>query len=58
MVKNQGALLAQLETRRESISGVSLDEEMTQFQRSYEANAKMISVIDQLLDVVVNGLIK
>lgn len=61
MVKNQGALLAQLETRRESTSGVSLDEEMTnmiQFQRSYEANAKMISVIDQLLDVVVNGLIK
>jgi flagellar hook-associated protein 1 FlgK len=61
MVTNQGALLAQLETRRESISGVSLDEEMTnmlQFQRSYEANAKMISVIDQLLDVVVNGLIK
>lgn len=61
MVKNQGALLAQLETRRESISGVSLDEEMTnmiQFQRSYEANAKMISVIDQLLDVVVNGLVR
>lgn len=61
MVTNQGALLSQLETRRESVSGVSLDEEMTnmlQFQRSYEANAKMISVIDQLLDVVVNGLIK
>lgn len=61
MVKNQGALLEQLETRRESTSGVNLDEEMSnmiQFQRSYEANAKMISVIDQLLDVVVNGLIK
>lgn len=61
MITNQTALLNQLETRRESISGVSLDEEMTnmiQFQRSYEANAKMISVIDQLLDVVVNGLIR
>jgi flagellar hook-associated protein 1 FlgK len=61
MVTNQTALINQLESRRESISGVSLDEEMTnmlQFQRSYEANAKMISVIDQLLDVVVNGLIK
>jgi flagellar hook-associated protein 1 FlgK len=58
MITNQTALLNQLETRRESVSGVSLDEEMTnmiQFQRSYEANAKMISVIDQLLDVVVNG---
>lgn len=61
MVTNQEALLSQLETRKESISGVSIDEEMTnmiQFQRSYEANAKMISVIDELLDVVVNGLIK
>ncbi|SKA86153.1 flagellar hook-associated protein 1 FlgK [Caloramator quimbayensis] len=61
MVTNQNALLSQLETRRESISGVSIDEEITnmiQFQRSYEANAKMISVIDQLLDVVVNGLIR
>lgn len=58
-VVNQEALLTQLETRKESISGVSLDEEITnmiQFQRSYQANAKMISVIDELLDVVVNGL--
>ncbi|WDU83944.1 flagellar basal body rod C-terminal domain-containing protein [Caloramator sp. Dgby_cultured_2] len=61
MVKNQQALVDQLVVRRESISGVSLDEEMTnmlQFQRAYEANAKMISVIDQLLDVVVNGLVR
>lgn len=61
MVTNQNTLLTQLETRRDSLSGVSLDEEMTnmiQFQRAYEANAKMISVLDQLLDVVVNGLIR
>lgn len=61
MVTNQEALLSQLETRKESISGVSIDEEITnmiQFQRAYQANAKMISVIDELLDVVVNGLIK
>lgn len=59
IVVNQSALLSQLETRRESISGVSLEEETTnmlQFQRSFEANSKMISVIDELLDVVVNGL--
>ncbi|SEF99866.1 flagellar hook-associated protein 1 FlgK [Caloramator fervidus] len=61
MVKNQQSLVDQLVIRRESVSGVSLDEEMTnmlQFQRAYEANAKMISVIDELLDVVVNGLIR
>lgn len=61
MVTNQEALISQLETRKESISGVSIDEEITnmiQFQRAYQANAKMISVIDELLEVVVNGLIK
>ncbi|APM39305.1 flagellar hook-associated protein FlgK [Clostridium kluyveri] len=44
---------------RESTSGVSLDEEMTnliQFQHCYQANAKMISTVDELLDVVINGL--
>lgn len=60
-VTNQEALLNQLVSRRESISGVSLDEEMTnmiQFSRAYQANARMISVIDELLNVVVNGLIR
>ena len=44
---------------RESVSGVSIDDEMTdliQFQHAYTANAKIISTIDELLDVVVNGL--
>lgn len=45
--------------RRESTSGVSMDEEtinLIQFQRAYQANAKMITTVDELLDVVVNGL--
>lgn len=44
---------------RASVSGVSLDEEMTdliQFQHAYSANAKIISTVDELLDVVINGL--
>ena len=44
---------------RLAVSGVSLDEEMTdliQFQHAYSANAKIISTIDELLDVVINGL--
>ncbi|MBV4430595.1 flagellar hook-associated protein FlgK [Clostridium tyrobutyricum] len=44
---------------RESTSGVSMDEEMTnliQFEHCYQANAKMISTVDELLDVVINGL--
>jgi flagellar hook-associated protein 1 FlgK len=61
MVSNEKALLSQLDERKESTSGVSLDEEVTnmiQFSKSYQANAKMISLIDELLDVVVNGLIR
>ncbi|MBU3109070.1 flagellar hook-associated protein FlgK [Clostridium gasigenes] len=59
MVLNQEELLFSLEESKTSISGVSLDEEMAnlvQFQHSYNANAKIISTIDELLDVVINGL--
>lgn len=51
--------LESYEQQRLSVSGVSLDEEMTDlitFQHAYQANAKMINTIDQLLDVVINGL--
>lgn len=60
-VENQNSILGNLEEQRMSESGVSLDEEMTdliQFQHAYQANAKMISTIDELLDVVINGLKK
>ncbi|WP_195509784.1 flagellar hook-associated protein FlgK [Clostridium tyrobutyricum] len=53
--------LASYEQSRASVSGVSIDEEMTnliQFQHCYQANAKIISTVDELLDVVINGLKK
>lgn len=59
IVKNQGVLLQGFQERRDSISGVSLDEEMAnliQFQHAYQANSKIIATVDELLDVVVNGL--
>ncbi|WP_297417093.1 flagellar hook-associated protein FlgK [Clostridium sp.] len=52
-------LLTSLKDQRTSVSGVSLDEEMTnliEYQHAYQANAKVISTVDQLLDVVINGL--
>lgn len=58
-LSTQSTLLANLENQRLSESGVSLDEEMAdliQFQHSYQANAKMINTVDELLDVVINGL--
>ncbi|MBU3111759.1 flagellar hook-associated protein FlgK [Clostridium lacusfryxellense] len=60
-VTNYSALLANLEESRTSVSGVSLDEEMAnliQFQHAYQANAKIISTVDELLDLVINGLKK
>ena len=48
-------LLSEIQSRRDSVSGVSLDEEainLIRYQRSFEAAAKMISVTDELLDIV------
>jgi flagellar hook-associated protein 1 len=45
----------QLTALRESVSGVSLDEELTNllsFQRSFEASARMITVADELLQTI------
>lgn len=56
---NQSKVLNGIESSRMSITGVSLDEEMVnliQFQHSYSASAKVISTLDSLLDVVINGL--
>jgi flagellar hook-associated protein 1 len=44
-------------TQRNSVSGVSLDEEMTdliRFQRAFEASARLITTISDMLETVVN----
>ncbi|MGE5423067.1 MAG: flagellar hook-associated protein FlgK [Ignavibacteriales bacterium] len=59
MVTNQETLISQLETKRQSVSGVSLDEEMTnmiQFQHAYQAAARYMNVIDEAIDVIVNKM--
>jgi len=59
MTTNQGVLLDQLNYRKESISGVSLDEEMAnmlQYQRAYQAAARMITTLDSMLDKIINGM--
>lgn len=57
ILDNQSLLVEQLEMRRSSVSGVSLDEEMTnmiQFQHAYNAAARLITVIDSVLDTLIN----
>jgi flagellar hook-associated protein 1 len=51
------AVLASIDNQRKSVSGVSLDEEMTNlvtFQRGYQASARMLTTIDQMLDTLIN----
>ena len=46
-------------SRRDQVSGVSLDEEtanLMKFQRAFQASARLISTIDDMLDVVVNRM--
>jgi flagellar hook-associated protein 1 FlgK len=57
MVKNQNALVGQLMMRRESTSGVSIDEEVSnlvKYQKAFEANAKVMAVLTEMLDVLIN----
>lgn len=59
--EDQRTLLSFLRNSRESFGGVSLDEEaadMIRVQRAFQANAKLIQIMDDLLDRVVNGLIR
>ncbi|MTH55057.1 flagellar hook-associated protein FlgK [Bacillus mangrovi] len=59
MLNNTNTLKDSVETRRQSVSAVSLDEEMTnmiQFQHAYNASARMITMQDQLLDTIINKM--
>jgi flagellar hook-associated protein 1 FlgK len=61
MNKTQKTILANLELKKESVSGVSLDEEisnMMKFQHAYNASARMINVVDEMLDTIINGLMR
>jgi flagellar hook-associated protein 1 FlgK len=56
---SQDLLITNLDTRREQVCGVSYDEEMTnmvEYQHGYNAAAKVITTMDEMLDVIVNKL--
>ena len=51
------ALVDSVDSRRQSTSGVSMDEEMTnmvRFQRAYQASARAMSTMDEMLDTLIN----
>jgi flagellar hook-associated protein 1 FlgK len=56
---NQKILVDQVDSSRQSISGVSLDEEMAnmiKFQHAYNAAARSLTTFDEMLDKVINSM--
>jgi flagellar hook-associated protein 1 FlgK len=50
-------LAGSIDDRRQSVSGVSLDEEMTnlvKFQRGYQASARAMSAMDEMIDQLIS----
>ncbi|MGI6128471.1 MAG: flagellar hook-associated protein FlgK [bacterium] len=57
MVENQEILASEIDNRRQAVSGVSLDEEMVnmiRFQQAYNASARLITAVDEMLEVLIS----
>ena len=55
--ETQSAVVGRVDSARDSVSAVSIDEEMTNlvaFQHAYSAAAKYVSAIDSTLDTLIN----
>ena len=56
---NQETLVFNIESDRQAVEGVSLDEEMTnmiKYQHAYEAAARIITAMDEALNTIINGM--
>jgi flagellar hook-associated protein 1 len=59
MAANTEVLKSQVEEQRMSVSSVSLDEEMTnmiKFQHAYNAAARSMTAMDEILDKIINSM--
>lgn len=59
MVDNAQILRQQVQRNRDSVSSVSLDEEMTnliKFQHAYNAAARSMTAVDEMLDRIINNM--
>lgn len=59
MKDNQIVRLNKIETDRQSVSGVSIDEEMAnmiQWQHSFNANSRMITAMDEMIETIINRM--
>lgn len=58
-MQNQQQLVDSVNIRRQSVSGVSLDEEMAdmiKFQHAYNAAARNMTIVDEMLDRIINQM--
>ncbi|MDU2063409.1 MAG: flagellar hook-associated protein FlgK [Sporomusaceae bacterium] len=58
LTQNQQTLVDQVENSRQSVSGVNMDEEMTNmitFQKGYSAAARVLTTMDEMLEKLING---
>ncbi|HHX28182.1 MAG: flagellar hook-associated protein FlgK [Bacillota bacterium] len=58
-VTTQGLLVKELRNRRDSISGVSVDEEVAQLirqQHAFSAASRVITVADEVIDTIINRM--
>ncbi len=56
---NTSATTQQIDTQRQSISGVSIDEELTnmvRYQQAYNAAARYVAAVNEMLDKLINGM--
>ncbi|NGQ95629.1 flagellar hook-associated protein FlgK [Brevibacillus sp. SYP-B805] len=59
MESNSELMVGQVDTQRQSVSGVSLDEEMAElvkYQHAYNASARVMTSMDEILDKIINGM--
>ncbi|MEN2768733.1 flagellar hook-associated protein FlgK [Ornithinibacillus xuwenensis] len=59
MAENTNVLRSQVEEQRASVSSVSLDEEMSnmiKFQHAYNAAARSLTAMDEILDRIINNM--
>ena len=60
MAENQDVMVKGLEDQRQQVMGVSTEEELTsllQFQHAYNAASRYITVIDDMLEHLINRLV-
>jgi flagellar hook-associated protein 1 len=57
--ENAVKMVQQVDNRRQSVSGVSIDEELTnmvRYQQAYNAAARYVSAVNDMLNTLINGM--